>query len=241
MVKEELPRENPAKGLSIGIIMDGNGRWAKQRGLPRTAGHKKGADVFEATVRHAQNLGVGALTFYAFSTENWSRPKAEVDMLMDLFSVSLKRLLKLDKEDSRVRFIGDRAPLKADFQKLMAKIEADTAGNAGMFVNVAINYGGQQEITRAARLLAGQVQRGELEPEDITEETVAENLYTAGQPMPHFILRTSGEQRISNFLLWQCAYSEFVFLDIPWPDFTDAHFDAAVQEYHSRQRRFGGI
>ena len=236
-----MTEENPAKGLSVGIIMDGNGRWAKKRGLPRTAGHQKGADVFDATVRHADKIGVAAITFYAFSTENWARPKAEVDMIMQLFHQSLKKLLKYNKEDKRVYFIGERSVLKPNLRAMMDDIEAETTQNSGMIINLAINYGGRQEIVRAARLLAGAAVRGEVDAAAISEADVEKHLYTHGQPEPHFILRTSGEQRLSNFMLWQSAYSEMVFTNVLWPDFTNEDFDDAVREYHSRSRRFGGV
>lgn len=237
-----MPQKNKgAAGLSIGIIMDGNGRWAKQRGLPRSAGHKKGADVFDDISNHAKEQGVRAITYYVFSTENWSRPKDELDTIMDLFGTCLKRLFKYRKENNKVLFLGDRTPLSQSHQDMMNEIEEETATRTGMILNVAINYGGRQEITHAARQLAQQVARGELRPDEIDMDAVERNLYTAGQPMPDLIIRTSGEQRISNFLLWQCAYSEFIFTDTYWPDFSRKHFDAAIAEFHSRDRRFGGI
>ncbi len=236
-----MEEKHSAKGLSIGIIMDGNGRWAKKRGLPRTAGHKKGAEVFEDITRHANELGVASIAYYAFSTENWSRPKEELKVIMDLFTTSLKRLYKYIEEDNRVVFLGDRDPLRKEQKDMMQDIEEKTKNRTGMVLNVAVNYGGQQEIVQAARLLAKEVQSGQRAPEDITPEDITARLYTKGQPMPDFILRTSGEKRISNFLLWQSAYTEFIFTDTLWPDFTRAHFDALVQEYHSRERRFGGL
>lgn len=230
-----------AKGLSIGIIMDGNGRWAKKRGLPRTAGHKKGADVFDDITRYANEQGVAAITYYAFSTENWSRPKDELDTIMNLFGSSLKRLYKYRKENNKVVFLGDRTLLAPDHQRMMNEIEADTSKRTGMILNIAVNYGGRQEITHAAQLLAQQVAQGTLAADAITPQMVEDMLYTKNQPMPDIILRTSGEQRISNFMLWQCAYSELIFTDTLWPDFTRAHFDAMIEEYYSRDRRFGGL
>lgn len=230
-----------AKGLSIGIIMDGNGRWAKQRGLPRTMGHKKGAEVFEDITRHAKDQGVVAISYYAFSTENWARPPEELNVIMDLFGASLKRMYRYIKENNRVVFLGDRSPLRPQYKEMMTDIEEKTAHRTGMVLNVAVNYGGQQEIARAARLLATEVQEGKRTPESIDEACVADYLYTKKQPTPDFILRTSGEQRLSNFMLWQCAYAEFITTDIYWPDFTRADFDAAVAEFHGRNRRFGGI
>ena len=230
-----------AEGLSIGIIMDGNGRWAQKRGLPRSAGHKKGADVFDDITRHANKSGVKAITYYAFSTENWSRPSEEVDTIMDLLGKSLQRLYKYRKENNRVVFLGDRTPLRPEYISMMDEIEGETAERTGMILNIAFNYGGQQEIVRAAQMAAVMVQEGKLLPEKIDEPFFQELLYTKGQPMPDFILRTSGEQRISNFLLWQSAYSEFITTDILWPDFTSADFDAAVMDYQKRNRRFGGV
>lgn len=236
-----MQQTSPAQGLSIGIIMDGNGRWAKKRGLPRTAGHKKGADVFDDITRYANDLGVAAITYYAFSTENWSRPKDEVDAIMDLFGNSLQRLYKYRKENNRVVFLGDRGPLAPQHIAMMNEIEQDTASRTGMILNIAVNYGGRQEITRAAQLAAQQVAAGTITPDQVNEAYLEGLLYTAGQPMPDFILRTSGEMRISNFLLWQSAYSEFIVTDALWPDFTRAGFDDAVREFHNRDRRYGGI
>lgn len=233
--------ETSAKGLSIGIIMDGNGRWAKKRNLPRTAGHKKGADVFDDITRYANELGVAAITYYAFSTENWSRPQKELDTIMDLFGKSLKQLYKYRKENNKVVFLGDRAPLLPEYQRMMNEIEEETANRNGMILNIALNYGGRQEITQAVREIAQLAAQGQVNIGDIDEDMVQNHLFTRGQPMPDLIIRTSGEQRISNFLLWQCAYSEFIFTDVLWPDFTRSHFDKMVEEYHLRNRRFGGI
>ncbi len=235
------PHQASAKGLSIGIIMDGNGRWAKQRGLPRTAGHKKGAEVFEDITRYANEQGVAAISFYAFSTENWSRPSEELNVIMDLFGASLKRMYRYIHENNKVVFLGDRSPLRLQHQEMMNDIEAKTAQRTGMVLNVAVNYGGQQEIARAARLLADEVKEGKRTPESIDESCIADYLYTKKQPMPDFILRTSGEKRMSNFMLWQSAYSEFVYTDLHWPDFRRQHFDAAVADFLSRNRRFGGL
>ncbi|MDL2294003.1 di-trans,poly-cis-decaprenylcistransferase [Ruminococcaceae bacterium OttesenSCG-928-D13] len=221
--------------------MDGNGRWAKKRGLPRTAGHKKGADVFDDITRYANEIGVRAITYYAFSSENWSRPKDEVDAIMDLFGQSLKRLYKYRGENNRVVFLGDRTPLRPAHQDMMNEIEHDTSTRTGMILNIAVNYGGRQELLRAARQIASEVAAGTLAETAIDEAAIEERLYTKGQPMPDFILRTSGEQRISNFLLWQSAYSELVFTDVLWPDFTRNDFDAAVREFRGRDRRYGGV
>lgn len=230
-----------AKGLSAGIIMDGNGRWAQKRGLPRTAGHKKGADVFDDVTRYANEIGMRAITYYAFSTENWSRPPAEVKVIMDLLGTSLKKLYRYRKENNRVVFLGDRTALSAEHQRMMNEIESETATRTGMILNVAVNYGGRQEILRATREIARRAALGEIGPEAVGEDMFQDLLYTKGQPMPDFILRTSGEMRLSNFMLWQSAYSEMIFTDTLWPDFTRAGLDAAIQEYAARNRRFGGV
>ena len=230
-----------AEGLSIGIIMDGNGRWAKQRGLPRTAGHKKGAEVFQDITRYCNQLGVESVTFYAFSTENWRRPQDEVGAIMKLFGEYLVKAFDYQKENNRVVFLGDRSVLEPRHQQLMDEIETKTAGNTGMTLNIAVNYGGRPEIVRAARQLAELVKEGKLEPQDITEEMMSDHMYTAGQKDPDFILRPSGEKRLSNFMLWQAAYAELVEMDVLWPDFTRADLDTAIEEFNHRSRRFGGI
>ncbi len=233
--------ENFAKGLSIGIIMDGNGRWAKQRGLPRTAGHKRGAEVFQDITRYCNELGVESVYFYAFSTENWRRPVEEVSAIMRLFGDYLLKAFDYEKENNRVVFLGDRTALEPRYQELMDEIEARTAHNTGMTLNVAVNYGGRPEIVRATRLLAQKVADGELRPEEIDEAVMADMMYTRGQKDPDFILRPSGEKRLSNFLLWQAAYSELVEMDVLWPDFTRQDLDLAIEEFNRRSRRFGGI
>ena len=230
-----------AKGLSIGIIMDGNGRWAKRRGLPRTAGHKKGAEVFQDITRYCNQLGVESVTFYAFSTENWRRPQDEVGAIMKLFGEYLVKAFDYQKENNRVVFLGDRSVLEPRHQQLMDEIETKTAGNTGMTLNIAVNYGGRPEIVRAARQLAELVKEGKLEPQDITEEMMSDHMYTRGQKDPDLILRPSGEKRLSNFMLWQAAYSELVEMDVLWPDFTRADLDTAIEEFNHRSRRFGGI
>lgn len=230
-----------AKGLSIGIIMDGNGRWAKKRGLPRTAGHKKGAEVFSDLVHYCNELQLAAVTFYAFSTENWKRPKQEVSTIMSLFKTYLLKAFDYKKENNQVHFLGDRSVFKPDYLALMEEIEEGTKQKNGMILNVAINYGGRDEIIHAVRGLAQQVKEGALQPQDITEKEFSDYLYTAGQPDPDFILRPSGEKRLSNFLIWQSSYAEFVYQDVLWPDFTRENLDQAIEEYCARSRRFGGI
>ena len=225
----------------IAIILDGNGRWAKRRGLPRTMGHRQGAKAVEPIIRRWLELGVSSLSLYAFSTENWSRPASEVDAIMNLLREMLHSADQYRRENVRLRVIGDRSALAPDLLREIESAERESAGRTGMTVNMAINYGGREEIARAARLLAEQVKDGTLSPEEIGEKQVAAALYTAGQPELDLLIRPSGEKRISNFLLWQCAYAEFVFMDILWPDFTPADLDAAIEEYRRRHRRFGGI
>ena len=233
--------ENFAKGLSIGIIMDGNGRWAKQRGLARTAGHKRGAEVFQDITRYCNELGVESVFFYAFSTENWRRPAEEVSTIMRRFGDYLLKAFDYEKENNRVVFLGDRTALEPRYQELMDEIETRTAHNTGMTLNVAVNYGGRPEIVRAAQLLAKKVADGQLRPEEIDEAAMADMMYTCGQKDPDFILRPSGEKRLSNFMLWQAAYSELVEMDVLWPDFTRHDLDLAIEEFNRRSRRFGGI
>lgn len=230
-----------AKGLSIGIIMDGNGRWAKKRGLPRTAGHKKGAEVFRDIIRYCNELEVASVTFYAFSTENWSRPLEEVNGIMKLFGEYLVMAYDYQKENNRVVFLGDRTALSQRHQDMMNDIEEKTRNNTGTILNVAVNYGGRQEIVRAAQRCAQRVAAGEIRPEDIDIAMMSDNMYTAGQKDPDFILRPSGEHRLSNFMLWQASYAEFVEMDVLWPDFTRADLDAAILEFNTRSRRFGGL
>ncbi len=227
----------------VGIIMDGNGRWAKKRGLPRTAGHVTGAQVFRRIAKYCEKRGVRFLTVYAFSTENWKRPQDEVDSIMNLLREYLREsLADFQKENIRTRFIGDRSQLQKDIQELMAEAEASTAEKTGMVLNIAINYGGQQEIAYAARLLAERVKAGDLTPEEIDETALQRALYTEDQPPVDLILRPSGEYRLSNFLIWQSAYAEFVFMDdILWPDFSEDDLNAAFAEYAKRNRRFGGV
>ena len=240
-VKEKTP---PAANIPqhIGIIMDGNGRWAKKRGLPRSAGHAAGAATFRNITRYAASIGVKYLTVYAFSTENWSRPAEEVSALMKLFHQYLEEALRdfLD-ENIKIRFLGDTSAFSPDLQALIRRVEEICEPKTGMVLNLAMNYGGRAEITRAMRLLAQRVERGELKPEEITEEMISSELYTAGQPDPDLIIRPSGEERLSNFLLWQSAYTEFEYLDILWPDFKPKHLDEAIEKFSGRNRRFGGV
>lgn len=226
----------------LGIIMDGNGRWAKKRGLPRSAGHTAGAIVFKTIVRYCSSIGIQYLTIYAFSTENWKRPFEEVGMLIKLFKQYLEEALRdFLNENIKVRFIGDTSAFPEDLQKLIRDTEEVSKNHTGMVLNIALNYGGRSELVRAAKLLALDVKSGKLDPEQITEEALEQKLYTAGQPDPDLIIRPSGENRISNFLLWQSAYSEYVIMDILWPDFKPKDLDRAIKEYANRNRRFGGV
>lgn len=227
---------------SIGIIMDGNGRWAKKRGLPRKAGHKKGASVFETISTLCGDLGIKYVTFYAFSCENWKRPQEEVEALMGLFKQYLQDA-KSNQEKSKnmiIRFIGERGGLSPDLLKLMDEAEEGTKDHTGTVVNLAINYGGRQEITSAVKALYQDIQFGKLKIEDVTDEDIARHLYTKGQADPDLIIRPSGEQRLSNFMIWQAAYSEFWFSDVLWPDFGKKELYEALRAYEQRNRRFGG-
>ena len=235
------PREF-AEGLSIGIIMDGNGRWAKNRGLPRTAGHKKGAEVFSDIADYCDELGVSSVYFYAFSTENWKRPREEVAEIMTLLEKYLhKAIREMRQRNIRLRFFGDLAPLSPELRGLIAETNDISRTTTGMLVNVCLNYGGRAEITRAARILAQRCKAGELDPGDITEEMLESELYSAGIPDPDLMIRPGGEVRLSNFLLWQNAYAEFYFTDTLWPDMTAERLDAAIAAFQQRNRRYGGI
>ena len=226
----------------VAIIMDGNGRWAKARGLPRVAGHRAGVEALRKTVRAASDLGVGWLTVYAFSSENWSRPKSEVSDLMGLLKLFIRRdLAELHQSGVRVRVIGDRVGLAPDIASLLDEAESLTAENRALNLVIAFNYGGRDEIVRASRRIAEAVARGSLESSAVTAEVFAGFLDTAGIPDPDLVIRTSGEQRMSNFLPWQSAYSELVFLSCYWPDFTREHLADALRQYAARERRFGGV
>ncbi len=236
-----MPDIGFAKGLSLGIIMDGNGRWAKKQGLPRTAGHKKGADVFRDIIKYCNEIEIAHVTFYAFSTENWQRPIKEVNSIMQLFGEYLVMAYDYQKENNKVVFLGDRTQLQQKHQNMMNDIENKTKDNTGTTLNIAINYGGRQEILRATKILAQQVKSGQINEDDIDEQLFSDNLYTKGQKDPDFILRPSGEHRLSNFMLWQASYAEFVDMDVLWPDFTRQHLDEAIEEFNKRSRRFGNV
>lgn len=224
----------------IAIIMDGNGRWAKKHGLPRTAGHKKGAEVVIDIAKAAKNMGVKYLTIYAFSTENWKRSKEEVDTLMGLLRDYLSRDFKeLDKENIRIRFIGERKMLAPDIIEKMEKLETQTQNNTAATLIVALSYGSRAEITHAVREIGKKIKSGDIFPEDIDEKTISDMLYTKDVPEPDILIRTSGEQRLSNYLLWQLAYTELFFTSTPWPDFTKEELKQIVETYQLRERRYG--
>ena len=235
------PDESLKLPVHVGVIMDGNGRWAKKRGLPRKLGHRQGAQNFRAITRHAKEVGIKYITFYAFSTENWKRPQDEVDALMNLFEKYLDELDDFLKEHVRIRFIGDRTKLSESLQQKMLDSESKSKDYDQMTLLLAINYGGRDEICHSCRTLAQQVKEGRLEPEDITMDMIEQNLYTQDVPPVDLVIRPSGEQRLSNFMIWQCAYAEFYYSDILWPDFNNDEFDKAIRAYSDRNRRFGGV
>ncbi len=224
------------------IIMDGNGRWAKKRLMPRSAGHVQGAKTLRTIAEYARDIGVKYLTVYAFSTENWSRPKDEVDSLMNLLRKYLSDMLKEPTNHVNTVFIGDKTPFDEEICSLISKVEAMVDPDAKMTLIVALNYGGRDEIVKAVRKIACKAKNGEIEPEKIDESTISSYLYTSKYPDPDLVIRPSGEFRTSNFLLWQSAYTEYVFMDnLLWPDFKPSDLDAAIEQYNGRNRRFGGI
>ncbi|WP_424926711.1 polyprenyl diphosphate synthase [Amaricoccus tamworthensis] len=240
---QTLPEDGkPALQKHVAIIMDGNGRWAESRGLPRLEGHRRGADRVREAVEACPKFDITHLTLFAFSTENWKRPHAEVSGLMRLFRRFIKKEgARLVSEGVKVRFIGGRERLDADLQALMGGLETTTVENEKLHLTIAINYGGRDEILRATRRMAADVESGRVSPANITAETMAEYLDTAGLPDPDLIIRTSGEHRVSGFLPWQSAYSEFAFVDALWPDFTEELFGQQMRVLGQRQRRFGAI
>ena len=234
----EFEKENFPK--HIAIIMDGNRRWAKQRGLPAKLGHKEGAKTLEKIVRYANKIGLGYITVYAFSTENWKRAEEEVSALMLLLQNYLDDYSKrADTENIKVKVLGEISVLSEAMQKSIRKCEERTKDNTGVTFNIALNYGGRNEIVKAVREIAQQIQSGETKPEDITEEMISEHLYTKNEPDPDLVIRTSGELRLSNFLPWQSVYSELLFVQKNWPDFTEEDLDNAIIEYQKRTRKFG--
>ena len=226
----------------VAIILDGNGRWAKAKGMPRNYGHAQGSKNVEKICEEAWRMGIKYLTVYAFSTENWNRPKEEVNALMKLLRNYMKTCLKTAaKNDMKVRVIGDITKLDEDIQKRILELEEATKNNGGLNFQIAINYGSRDEITRAVHALAEDVKKGKLMPEEVDETCIEKYLDTHDIPDPDLLIRTSGEQRLSNYLLWQLAYTEFYFTDVPWPDFTKQELEKAIEQYNSRDRRYGGV
>jgi len=233
--KQKLPKH-------IAIIMDGNGRWATRKGLPRSFGHKQGVSVLKKILKSAKNLGCKVITVYAFSTENWSRPTKEVDFLINLFSEVLKNEIKeIHEESTKIKFIGDLTPFPKNLKEIIYSSESLTKNNNKFLFNVCVNYGGRQEIVKVAKELALKSSSGEIKPSEINEELFNSELLTGGINDPELLIRTSGEKRLSNFLLWQLAYSEIYISDVLWPDFNEFEFLKAIIDYQSRNRRFGGI
>jgi undecaprenyl diphosphate synthase len=244
MMREQSlsPIEHKPVPRHVAIIMDGNGRWASQRGFPRTEGHRRGVESVRVCVRSAIELGVTYLTLYCFSSENWRRPKDEIFDLMGLLKRFIRRdLAELHEQNVRIKVIGTETGVDGEIVHLIRDAVKLTAGNTGLQLTVAFNYGSRDEILRATREIALKAQRGEIDPADISSEMFETHLDTAGLPEPDLMIRTGGDQRISNFLLWQCAYTELVFVDSFWPEFTKETFAAAVAEFQSRERRFGGL
>jgi undecaprenyl diphosphate synthase len=241
-VKASPVAERAGSGLHVAIIMDGNGRWAKQRGLPRALGHRAGVAALRRTVEGAAELGIARLTVFGFSTENWSRPKPEVTELMSLLKAYFRSdLARLEREGVKVRIVGRRSGLSPDILHIVEQAEARTARNDRFHLQVAFNYGGRADILDAARRFAAAVESGAARPDDISEGAFESYLSTSPSPAPDMIIRTSGERRLSNFLLWECAYAELVFQDTYWPDYGPEHLREAICEFRSRERRYGGV
>jgi len=233
--KQKLPKH-------VAIIMDGNGRWATRKGLPRSFGHKQGVSVLKKILKAAKNLGCKVITVYAFSTENWTRPSKEVDFLLNLFSEALSNEIEeIHEESIKIKFIGDLSPFPKTLKKIISSSESLTKNNQKFLLNVCVNYGGRQEIVKVAKELAFKSSSGEIKPSEVNEELFNSELLTRGIKDPELLIRTSGEKRISNFLLWQLAYSEIYISDVLWPDFNEFEFLKAIIDYQSRNRRFGGI
>ncbi len=237
MAKSEPIPQLSQVPVHVGVIMDGNGRWAKKRGLPRKLGHREGVKVFRSITRRAKALGIKYITFYAFSTENWKRPKDEVDAIMDLFEKNLDEVKDFIDEEIRVRFIGDRSALSPTLQAKMLNTEKSSEHFTGTTMILAINYGGQDEICRAVKKIA----ESGISTDEITPQLIEQNLDAPDIPPLDYVIRPSGEMRLSNFMIWQAAYAEYYFTNILWPDFTDADFDEAIIEFSNRARRFGGV
>lgn len=225
----------------IAIIMDGNGRWAKKRSLPRSAGHAAGSKNFKEIARYCNKIGLKYLTVYAFSTENWRRPKEEVENIMDILRDYLKDAKNFKDENIQVQFIGNIGAMPQDIQELIYDAQENSKDATGLHLNIALNYGGRDEIVFAFKKVCKSVLENKLNVDDIDEQIISDNLYTSGQPDPDFIIRPSGEYRLSNYLIWQSAYSEFWFSDVLWPDFKPKHLEQAIDDFNHRNRRFGGI
>lgn len=226
----------------VAIILDGNGRWAKKKGMPRTYGHVKGCENLEKICSVAKELGVKYLTVYAFSTENWKRSKEEVDALMKLFRNYMKKCIKISRDNKmQVRVIGDPTEFDPDLQEKIKELEEYSSQYDELYFQIALNYGSRDEIKRAVQKMAEDVKAEKLNPEEISERTISDYLDTKGLPDPDLLIRTSGEERLSNFLMWQLAYTEFYFTDVAWPDFNKAEFEKAIAKYNQRDRRFGGV
>ena len=237
-----MAQKNPMVPRHIAIIMDGNGRWAKKRGLPRTMGHAAGAEAWRKIANYCRTLGVEYFTVYAFSTENWKRSEEEISALMKLLGKYLKEALEdMEKNHVKFKFFGDLSRLDPALQKLCRETEERSAQYEGVQANFCLNYGGRDEIVKATQAFARDVAAGKYQPEDLTEELMSTYLYSADVPDPELIIRPSGEMRTSNFLLWQSAYSEYVFMDVLWPDFGPKDLDKAIEEFNRRNRRFGGV
>ena len=241
-IREEKDIDLSNLPAHIAIIMDGNGRWAKKRMLARSAGHREGSRNVKRIVRYCGDLGIRYMTLYAFSTENWSRPEEEVNLLMDLLLEFLRNAEKeLDGADVRIHVIGDREALNDDINAEIDRVEKVTESNSTLWLNIAINYGGRHEMVSAVKQIADEVLSGRIAEEEIDEQMISDHLYTAGMPEPDLMIRTSGEYRTSNFLLWQSSYSELYFTDVLWPDFSEREMAKAIIEYQQRNRKFGGI
>ncbi len=237
LFKRKKAAEDRILPQHVAIIMDGNGRWAKKRHLPRTAGHAAGSKTFKDIARYANKIGIKYMTVYAFSTENWKRPQAEVDNIMGILRQYLKDTDQFKSENIKLTFIGGRDRLPEDIKELMLKAEDDSKDFTGMHLNIAVNYGGRDEIVTAVKKI---IESG-IPADEVTDELISQNLYTAGQPDPDFIIRPSGEYRLSNYLIWQSAYAEFWFSDVLWPDFSPRHLEEALDSFSERNRRFGGV
>ena len=240
--KENIAPDMTHLPRHIAIIMDGNGRWAKKRGLPRTAGHAAGAETFRSIATYCKEIGLDYLTVYAFSTENWKRPEAEVNAIMGLLKKYLMEAIgQMERDRVKMEFFGDTSVLTPELQELIARTREISRNYDGCQVNICLNYGGRDEILRAARAFAQECAEGKAKPEDLTEDRLSNGLFSAGVPDPDLVIRPSGELRLSNFLLWQSAYSEFYYSDVLWPDFTKEDLNRAIAAFQQRDRRFGGV